>query len=71
MLVEAIHKIAHHRGSLSRDEARAVMGELLGFERLTVKSALTVPLFPSVTLTLPIVMAGTGSSLRTVPCPTL
>src|SRR5215471_8890182 len=29
MLVEAIHKIAHHRGSLSRDEARAVMGELL------------------------------------------
>src|SRR5215510_2944486 len=29
MLVEAIHKIAHHRGSLSRDEARSVMGELL------------------------------------------
>src|SRR5215469_9993019 len=29
MLVEALHKIAHHRGSLSRDEARAVMGELL------------------------------------------
>jgi anthranilate phosphoribosyltransferase len=29
MLVEAIHKIAHHRGSLSRDEARAVMTELL------------------------------------------
>lgn len=29
MLAEAIHKIAHHRGSLSRDEARAVMGELL------------------------------------------
>jgi anthranilate phosphoribosyltransferase len=29
MLVEAIHKIAHHRGSLSRDEARAVMDELL------------------------------------------
>jgi anthranilate phosphoribosyltransferase len=29
MLVEAIHKIAHHRGSLSRDEARAVMAELL------------------------------------------
>jgi anthranilate phosphoribosyltransferase len=29
MLVEAIHRIAHHRGSLSRDEARAVMGELL------------------------------------------
>jgi anthranilate phosphoribosyltransferase len=29
MLVEAIHKIAHHRGSLSRQEARAVMTELL------------------------------------------
>jgi anthranilate phosphoribosyltransferase len=29
MLIEAIHKIAHHRGSLSRDEARAVMSELL------------------------------------------
>jgi anthranilate phosphoribosyltransferase len=29
MLTEAIHKIAHHRGSLSRQEARAVMGELL------------------------------------------
>jgi anthranilate phosphoribosyltransferase len=29
MLVDAIHKIAHHRGSLSRDEARAVMMELL------------------------------------------
>ena len=29
MLTEALHKIAHHRGSLSRDEARAVMGELL------------------------------------------
>jgi len=29
MLVEAIHKIAHHRASLSRDEARAVMSELL------------------------------------------
>src|SRR5262252_4777145 len=29
MLVEALHKIAHHRGSLSRDEARTVMGELL------------------------------------------
>jgi anthranilate phosphoribosyltransferase len=29
MLVEAIHKIAHHRGSLSRDEARTVMSELL------------------------------------------
>jgi anthranilate phosphoribosyltransferase len=29
MLVNAIHKIAHHRGSLSRDEARAVMTELL------------------------------------------
>jgi anthranilate phosphoribosyltransferase len=29
MLVEAIHKIAHHRGSLSRDEARLVMGEML------------------------------------------
>ena len=29
MLVEAIHKIAHHRASLSRDEARAVMTELL------------------------------------------
>src|SRR5262245_66460966 len=29
MLVEAIHKVAHHRGSLSREEARAVMTELL------------------------------------------
>src|SRR5437899_8369547 len=29
MLVEAIHKIAHHRGSLSREESRAVMSELL------------------------------------------
>jgi anthranilate phosphoribosyltransferase len=29
MLVEAIHRIAHHRGSLSRDEARGVMSELL------------------------------------------
>jgi len=29
MLLEAIHRIAHHRGSLSRDEARAVMTELL------------------------------------------
>src|SRR5215831_4853182 len=29
MLVEAIHKIAHHRASLSRDEACAVMTELL------------------------------------------
>jgi anthranilate phosphoribosyltransferase len=29
MLIEAIHKIAHHRGSLSREEARAVMTELL------------------------------------------
>ena len=29
MLVEAIHKVAHHRGSLSRDEARVVMAELL------------------------------------------
>ncbi len=29
MLVEAIHKIAHHRGSLSREEARTVMTELL------------------------------------------
>src|SRR5215467_11941599 len=29
MLTEALHKIAHHRGSLSRDEARTVMGELL------------------------------------------
>src|SRR5262245_30712725 len=29
MLIEAIHKVAHHRGSLSRDEARVVMAELL------------------------------------------
>src|SRR5262245_8477452 len=29
MLVEAIHKIAHHRGSLSLEEARTVMTELL------------------------------------------
>ena len=29
MLVEAIHRVAHHRRSLSRDEARAVMSELL------------------------------------------
>jgi anthranilate phosphoribosyltransferase len=29
MLVEAIHKIAHHRSSLSRKEARTVMSELL------------------------------------------
>jgi anthranilate phosphoribosyltransferase len=29
MITEALHKIAHHRGSLSRDEARGVMGELL------------------------------------------
>src|SRR5215831_17132795 len=29
MLVEAIHKIAHHRGSLNRQEARTVMTELL------------------------------------------
>src|SRR5258708_7434068 len=29
MVVEAIHKIAHHRGSLSRDEARSVMMEVL------------------------------------------
>src|ERR1700752_2785308 len=29
MLVEALHKIAHHRISLSREEARTVMGELL------------------------------------------
>jgi anthranilate phosphoribosyltransferase len=29
MLTEAIHRIAHHRGSLGRDEARAVMTELL------------------------------------------
>jgi anthranilate phosphoribosyltransferase len=29
MLTEAIHKIAHHRGSLGRDEARSVMTELL------------------------------------------
>jgi anthranilate phosphoribosyltransferase len=29
MLTEAIHKIAHHRGSLNRDEARNVMTELL------------------------------------------
>src|SRR5258708_14504853 len=29
MVVEGIHKIAHHRGSLSRDEARSVMMEVL------------------------------------------
>ncbi len=29
MITEALHKIAHHRGSLSREEARAVMAELL------------------------------------------
>jgi anthranilate phosphoribosyltransferase len=29
MLVDALHKIAHHRASLTRDEARTVMGELL------------------------------------------
>jgi anthranilate phosphoribosyltransferase len=29
MITEALHKIAHHRGSLSRAEARAVMAELL------------------------------------------
>lgn len=29
MITEALHKIAHHRASLSRDEARAVMTELL------------------------------------------
>ncbi|MBZ5524557.1 MAG: anthranilate phosphoribosyltransferase [Acidobacteriia bacterium] len=29
MITEAIHKIAHHRHSLSREEARAVMGGLL------------------------------------------
>jgi anthranilate phosphoribosyltransferase len=29
MISEALHKIAHHRGSLSREEARAVMTELL------------------------------------------
>ncbi|HWZ45419.1 MAG TPA: anthranilate phosphoribosyltransferase [Candidatus Saccharimonadales bacterium] len=29
MITEAIHKIAHHRHSLSREEARAVMGALL------------------------------------------
>jgi len=29
MLTQALHKIAHHRSSLSRDEARAVMSELL------------------------------------------
>lgn len=29
MITEALHKIAHHRGSLSRDEARVVMRELL------------------------------------------
>src|SRR5229473_234821 len=29
MVVEAIYKIAHHRGSLSRDEARSVMVEVL------------------------------------------
>src|SRR5215469_5180943 len=29
MITEALHKIAHHRGSLSREEARAVMTELL------------------------------------------
>jgi len=29
MITEALHKIAHHRASLSREEARAVMTELL------------------------------------------
>ena len=29
MLVDAIHKVAHHRGSLNRQEARTVMTELL------------------------------------------
>ena len=29
MITEAIHKIANHRASLSREESRAVMGELL------------------------------------------
>lgn len=29
MITEAVHKIAHHRHSLSREEAREVMGELL------------------------------------------
>jgi anthranilate phosphoribosyltransferase len=29
MLVDALHKIAHHRASLTRDEARTVMDELL------------------------------------------
>src|SRR5258708_23372726 len=29
MLADATHKVAHHRASLSREEARAVMAELL------------------------------------------
>src|SRR5712692_4251011 len=29
MITDAIHKVAHHRASLSREEARAVMAELL------------------------------------------
>ncbi|HLJ87405.1 MAG TPA: anthranilate phosphoribosyltransferase [Candidatus Angelobacter sp.] len=29
MITEALHKIAHHRGSLSREEARSVMTEIL------------------------------------------
>ena len=30
MIIEALHRIVNHRESLSRDEARAVMGEVLG-----------------------------------------
>ncbi len=40
-------------------------------ERLTVKLALLVPLFPSVTLTSLIAIVGTGSSLVIVSCPWL
>ena len=29
MILEALHRIVNHRESLSRDEARAVMGEVL------------------------------------------
>ena len=44
MIVEALHRIANHRESLSRDEARAVMAEVLSGSATDAQiAALLVP----------------------------
>src|SRR5438552_457930 len=43
----------------------------LGLDRLTVKMALAVPLFPSITVTSLMLIDGAGSSLSMVPIPWL